>query len=140
MTAQDSLEILRKQRLSRPVAPHLTIYQPQVTWVLSGLNRLTGVTLSGALYVFGLAYLAAPVLGWNLTSAAMAASFAKWPVFLKVFAKMGLALPFTFHSFNGLRHLAWDTGSNLTNRQVWITGWTVVGVSIVSALGLAAFF
>jgi len=139
LTAQDSLEILKKQRLSRPVAPHLTIYQPQVTWILSGLNRLTGVTLSGALYVFGLAYLAAPVLGWNMTSTAMAVGFAKWPLILKGLAKMGLALPFTFHSFNALRHLAWDTGSQLTNRKVQVSGWTVVAVSIASALGIAVF-
>lgn len=51
--------------------------------------------------------------------------------------KMGLALPFTFHSFNGIRHLVWDTGAQMKNQQVVNTGWAVVGLTVVSALGLA---
>ena len=67
----------------------------------------------------------------------LAAGFAAWPVVLKVFAKALVALPFTFHSFNGLRHLMWDTASGISNSQVQKTGWTVVGVSVLTALGLA---
>lgn len=139
MPQDDAMHILVAQRLSRPVAPHLSIYKPQITWIGSSLNRITGVALSGALYVFGVAYLAAPVLGWQITSAGLAAGFAKWPLVAKIGAKMFAALPFTYHSFNGLRHLVWDMGSQLTNQQVIRTGWTVVGLSIVSALGLALF-
>lgn len=139
LSNNDGLEILVRQRLNRPVAPHLTIYKPQITWVASSLNRVTGVALSGALYLFAMGYLAAPLLGVQMGSAALAAGFAKWPVVLQVLAKVTAALPFTFHSFNGLRHLAWDTGSLLTNPQVIKSGWTVVGVSVVSALGLALF-
>jgi len=139
MKHDDNMEILVRQRLNRPVAPHLTIYKPQLTWILSGMNRFTGVMLSGPLYLFGIAYLAAPVFGWSMTSAAMAAGFAKWPLIAQIGAKMLAAFPFTFHSFNGLRHLMWDTGSQLTNQQVINTGWTVVGLTAVSTLGLALF-
>lgn len=55
----------------------------------------------------------------------------------KVAAKFAIALPFTFHSFNGMRHLVWDTGRNLTNLAVQRTGWAVVGASVVSAGVLA---
>lgn len=134
---QASDEILAKQRLNRPVAPHLSIYKPQITWYGSALNRVTGVALSGAFYVFGAAYLIAPAIGWHLESSVIAASFAAWPLALKVLAKTTVALPFTYHSFNGLRHLAWDTASMINNKQVQQTGWAVVGVSIVSALALA---
>jgi succinate dehydrogenase (ubiquinone) cytochrome b560 subunit len=58
--AQASDEILAKQRLNRPVAPHLSIYKPQITWYGSALNRVTGVALSGAFYAFGALYLIAP--------------------------------------------------------------------------------
>jgi succinate dehydrogenase (ubiquinone) cytochrome b560 subunit len=92
--------------------------------------------LSGAIYTFGAAYLVAPLFGWHLESASLAASFASLPIFAKIGIKSLLAFPFTFHSFNGLRHLAWDTGATLTNKQVIVTGWTVLGVSAVSALGL----
>lgn len=125
--ANDS--ILARQRLNRPVSPHLSIYKPQITWVPSGLNRVTGCILSGAFYIFGSAYLVAPLLGWHIESASMAAAFAAWPVALKFATKLFFALPFTFHSFNGLRHLTWDFAKQITNAQVARTGWTVVGLS-----------
>jgi succinate dehydrogenase (ubiquinone) cytochrome b560 subunit len=107
-----------------------------VTWYLSALNRITGCILSGSIYAFGAAYLAAPLFGWHLESASLAASFASLPIIAKVGLKAFFAFPFTFHSFNGLRHLAWDTGRTLTNKQVIQTGWSVVGLSVVTALGL----
>lgn len=130
-------EILAKQRLNRPVSPHLGIYKPQITWCGSILNRITGVALSGAFYFFGALYLIAPTMGWHLESSVIAASFAAWPLALKVLTKMAIALPFTYHSFNGLRHLVWDTASMITNKQVQQTGWFVVGLSVVSSLALA---
>ena len=93
--------------------------------------------LSGGFYIYGTAYLLAPYAGWHLESAAMAASFAAWPAALAFAAKLGIALPFTFHSFNGIRHLVWDTASMITNQKVNASGWAVVGVSVASALGLA---
>ena len=30
----------------RPVSPHLQIYQPQLTWLMSGLHRITGAGLA----------------------------------------------------------------------------------------------
>lgn len=138
ISAEDaSASILAKQRRNRPVAPHLAIYKPQITWYLSGLNRVTGVALSGGFYVFGALYLVAPYVGWHLETAVLAAAFAKWPVVLKFATKAIVALPFTFHSFNGLRHLTWDTASMINNKQVQQTGWFVVGLSVVSAFALA---
>jgi succinate dehydrogenase (ubiquinone) cytochrome b560 subunit len=131
--------ILAKQRLNRPVSPHLSIYKPQITWISSSLNRITGVALSGSFYLFGLAYLVSPLLGWHLDSHSIAAAVAAWPVLLKVFSKFVIAMPFTYHSFNSIRHLIWDTGSQFTNRQVIITGWTAVAVSVVSALALTFY-
>jgi succinate dehydrogenase (ubiquinone) cytochrome b560 subunit len=128
--------ILAGQRRNRPISPHLSIYQPQIPWILSILNRITGATLSGSFYLFGAAYLVAPLLGWHLESASIAAAFASWPVAAKIGTKAFFALPFTFHSFNGLRHIIWDMGSQFSNKQVIVTGWTVVGLSVASALGL----
>ncbi|KAF2725116.1 mitochondrial succinate dehydrogenase subunit C [Polychaeton citri CBS 116435] len=133
--AQD--QVLAQQRLKRPVSPHLSIYRPQVTWYLSGLNRITGCILSGTFYIFGAAYLIAPVVGWHLETASIAAAVAAWPLAVKFLAKSFFALPFTFHTFNGIRHLTWDTATMIRNKQVNITGWAVVGLSVVSALGLA---
>ncbi len=135
--ASDAHSILTAQRLHRPVSPHLAIYRPQVTWILSALNRVTGSLLSGGFYLFGAAYLVSPLFGWHLDTASLAAGFASWPVAAQVAAKMAVALPFTFHSWNGIRHLVWDVGAALNNQQVIRTGWAVVGLTVVSSLGLA---
>ncbi|KAG0646532.1 Succinate dehydrogenase cytochrome B [Hyphodiscus hymeniophilus] len=139
ITPADSYEILVAQRKLRPVAPHLTIYEPQIPWIMSGLNRVTGVTLSGGMYIFGAAYLVSPLFGWHMDSATMAAAFGSLPALVKGGLKFVVAMPFTYHSFNGLRHLAWDFAIGFKNINVVKTGWTVVGVSIASALGLAIF-
>jgi succinate dehydrogenase (ubiquinone) cytochrome b560 subunit len=132
----EASSILVAQRRNRPVSPHLSIYRPQITWYASSLNRITGLTLAGTFYVFGAAYLVAPLLGWHLESASIAAAVASLPPFAKMGLKAFFALPFTFHGFNGIRHLVWDAGMALSNKQVIMTGWTVVGLSVVSALGL----
>lgn len=119
------------------MAPHLTIYRPQITWYLSALNRITGAALSGGLYVFASAYLVAPLFGWHLESASLAAAFGALPVIAKILLKTTVALPVTFHSLNGIRHLTWDFGRLFTNQQVIKSGWTVVGLSVASALYLA---
>ncbi|KAL1999727.1 hypothetical protein VTN02DRAFT_4091 [Thermoascus thermophilus] len=133
----DPTKILAQQRLNRPVSPHLSIYRPQITWYGSALHRITGSVLSGGLYVFATAYLAAPLLGWHLESASIAAAFGALPVAAKFLLKFGAALPFTYHGFNGVRHLVWDLGKTLTNKQVIQTGWAVVGATVLSSLVLA---
>lgn len=137
VSQQTGASILAAQRRNRPVSPHLSIYRPQVTWIGSSLNRITGVALSGTMYLFAISYLAAPVFGWHLESASIAASFAALPIVAKLGLKMFASLPFVYHSLNGVRHLVWDTGASLTNKQVIVTGWTVVGLTVATSLGLA---
>ncbi|KAF2269334.1 succinate dehydrogenase subunit C [Lojkania enalia] len=127
-------EILAKQRLQRPVSPHLSIYRPQITWYASSLHRITGVVLSGGLYLFGIAYLAAPTLGWHLETPSLVGAVAAWPVWAKVSAKLFVAFPFFFHSLNGIRHLTWDLGWGFKNKTVIQTGWAAVGLTVASAL------
>lgn len=88
-------------------------------------------------YIYGMAYLFAPMLGLHLESAVVAASFAAWPIAAKVATKFIFALPFTYHSFNGLRHLTWDFGLMFGNKTVQQTGWTAVALAVSSALYLA---
>lgn len=97
-------------------------------------NRLTGIMLSGGLYLFGFAYLAAPTLGWHLESQSLIAAVAAWSPWAKASAKFAVAMPFFYHSFNGIRHLVWDAGLAMTNKAVMQTGWTVVGASVAASL------
>ncbi|KAK9332160.1 hypothetical protein V1520DRAFT_335975 [Lipomyces starkeyi] len=137
ITPAEANEILVKQRGNRPTSPNLTIYKPQITWYLSGLHRITGVALASGVYALGLGYLFAPVFGYSLTSTAIASAFGAFPVVLKFGIKMLASFPFTFHSFNGVRHLIWDTATELTNKAVVRTGFTVLGLSAVTSIVLA---
>lgn len=137
VTTGDAYAILARQRLNRPVSPHLTIYQPQISWILSALNRVTGSILSGAFYIFGFTYLISPLLGWHIESSALAESFGELHGAVKGAVKFLIALPFTFHSWNGIRHLVWDSGRDFANKSVVRSGWAVVGLTVVSSVGLA---
>ena len=68
----------------------------------------------------------------------MAAAFGSLPVAVKVALKFGIALPFTFHSWNGIRHLVWDTGRAFANKRVVQSGWAVIGLTVVSS-GMLAY-
>jgi len=48
-----------------------------------------------------------------------------------------VSVPFTYHCWNGVRHLLWDSGRQFTNRQVQVSGYFVIGLTVVSSLGLA---
>jgi len=63
-------------------------------------------------YGFGAAYFFAPLLGMPFDIETVATAFGSLPTAAKVGIKAVVALPFTFHSINGLRHLMWDTGSS----------------------------
>ncbi|TFY78594.1 hypothetical protein EWM64_g5419 [Hericium alpestre] len=125
--------ILNTQRLKRPSSPHFTIYQPQLTWVGSIFNRVTGAALSVLLYGFSLAYLVAPSI---FSSQNVIETVKALPTSVKIAGKTLLALPFTFHSFNGLRHLAWDSGRFLTLSSAYNTGYAVIGATVVSTIAL----
>ncbi|KAF9256607.1 succinate dehydrogenase cytochrome b560 subunit [Marasmius fiardii PR-910] len=129
-------EILNKQRLKRPSSPHFTIYQPQLTWVGSIFNRATGGALSALLYGFSLAYLFVP---GTFDSAHVIGFVAGLPEAVKYSAKALLAVPFTFHAWNGIRHLLWDSGKFLTIKGAYSTGYAVLGATAVSTAYLVLF-
>ncbi|KAA8900728.1 hypothetical protein FN846DRAFT_958072 [Sphaerosporella brunnea] len=138
-TAAEAHSLLVSQRQKRPIAPHLSIYQPQLTWYMSSANRITGVLLSGTVYLFGISYAVAPWLGLHLESATIAAAVAALPVAVKLAIKATFATPFAFHCFNGVRHLIWDTAKELTIKGVYRTGYVVLASSAFAVTYLTFF-
>ncbi|XP_053857138.1 succinate dehydrogenase cytochrome b560 subunit, mitochondrial isoform X8 [Vidua macroura] len=53
-------------------------------------------------------------------------------------AKFLLALPVSYHTWNGIRHLAWDLGKGLRLPQVTQSGLLVLALTLLSSAGLAA--
>ena len=66
------------------------------------------------MYVGAIAYLAAPLFNWHLDSASVADAFHSLSVYSQVAIKSAVAFPFTYHSWNGIRHLIWDTQKELS--------------------------
>ncbi|MEN8237152.1 MAG: succinate dehydrogenase, cytochrome b556 subunit [Pseudomonadota bacterium] len=105
----------------RPLSPHLQIYKPQLTSVLSIMHRLTGVFLSAGAVVFAL---------WILSLAQGPEYFKCMQWFTYHFIGRTFLLAWTFaffyHLCNGIRHLFWDAGYGYELPQVYKSGWAVV--------------
>jgi len=113
----------------RPLSPHLQVYKPQWTSVLSILHRISGVGLSAGTLV---------MVAWLVALARGPAAFAQLLDFMGhpvvVVALIGSTLALFYHLLNGIRHLIWDTGMMLELKPARASGWIVV----VSALLLTA--
>jgi succinate dehydrogenase / fumarate reductase, cytochrome b subunit len=116
----------------RPLSPHLQIYRPQITSVLSILHRITGGALAAGmvLLVYWLIAVARGPHGYDVAQAVMGSIVGRILLF-------GWSWALFFHLTNGIRHLAWDAGKGFELRTVAISGWVVVILSF--ALTLAAW-
>lgn len=130
-TPVEEQSILVAQRKNRPVSPHLEIYQKQLTAVLSALHRITGVALATGFLLVTSSYAVGLV-----DTASLVSFFAGLPVAVKVGFKALAGVPFAFHSWNGIRHLIWDSGHEANIKGVYKTGYAVLGLTAISALAL----
>ncbi|SCU78514.1 LAME_0A04742g1_1 [Lachancea meyersii CBS 8951] len=135
--AAEEQQILIAQRKNRPVSPHLTIYQPQLTWYLSSLHRITGVILGLGFFTATIAFGVSTAFGLGLNSN----NLAKWyhekvPLWMDWTAKGAGAYFFAFHFSNGIRHLIWDTGRALTLKGVYTTGYAVLAFMVVAGTSM----
>lgn len=121
----------------RPLSPHLQVYRPQLTSVLSILHRLTGIGLSlGAVtLVIWLVALAAGGGVWSVVAAFLDSWIGR--LFL-----MGWVWALFFHLCTGVRHLVWDTGRGLDLPCVYRSGYAalVVSTALTGVVWAAAFF
>lgn len=127
------LQILRAQRKNRPISPHLTIYQPQITWYLSSLHRISGVLLGAGFYCLTIAFGVSTLFGLGLNTENLTRWYnEKVPTWADWTAKAGVSYLFAFHIGNGVRHLVWDMGKELSNQGVIRTGWAVLAFAAVA--------
>lgn len=92
--------------------------------------------ITAPIYIFGVAYLVSPLMGWHLDTASMAEWFGGLSAGTRLAIKTLFGWPFMFHIIHGCRHLIWDTGAMLTNRQVQVSGWLGWGLSVVATIWL----
>ena len=113
----------------RPLSPHLQVYRPQITSVLSILHRITGVGLIGGAFL----------LTWWLVAAAYGPeAFRDAQAFIGSWFGQLLLWAFTFalfyHLGNGIRHLAWDFGWGFELSQVRATGIAMLAFAVAGTL------
>ena len=114
-------------RSKRPLSPHLFIYKPIPTMVMSILHRITGTAL----------YFGTLLVAWWLLAAASGPQyfdyvnglFGSWFGRLVLF---GYSWALMHHMVGGMRHLIWDTGHMLEKHTTTSMAWA----SLVGSVSL----
>ena len=117
-------------RRPRPLSPHLQIYRPMLTMMMSIVHRITGAAL----------YVGTLLMAWWLISAASGPNaYATFEAFIGSFIGRVVLFGFTWallhHMLGGIRHLIWDTlhGLEPTERE-WLTLASLVGSIVLTLL------
>jgi succinate dehydrogenase / fumarate reductase cytochrome b subunit len=116
---------LRAKR-PRPLSPNIQIYRPQLTSVLSIVNRITGVVLSASAVVL-VVWLIAAASGPEAYAAAQGA-ITSW---IGESVLFGCTFALFLHLCGGIRHLVWDTVHGFELGSIYASGWAVVAASLV---------
>jgi len=113
----------------RPLSPHLQVYKPQLTSVLSITHRATGLALAvGTVFLVWWLFAAAFDPGWFDLAEAF------WYSWLGRLLLLGWTFSFFYHLSNGIRHLCWDSGWGFDLKTTYLTGWIVVIASVALTL------
>ena len=117
------------QNKNNPLSPHLQIYKPQLTSILSITHRFTGVVLS----LFSI------LIPFSLLFISLGSDY--YFLFLKILDHIlikiilvGTIFSLAFHLSNGVRHLFWDMGLGLSIKDSYMSGYLVILLSSVLTL------
>ena len=109
----------------RPLSPHLQVYKPQLTSILSILHRGTGIVLSiGSIFL--VSWILVLTLGesaYQIYSQLVNNWFGKLVIF-------GFTFGLFYHLSNGIRHLFWDAGYGYDLKDAYISGFAVIFSSL----------
>jgi len=113
----------------RPLSPHLSIYRPQLTSIVSILNRLTGMSLLLAAFaiVWWLLAAATSPEAYALADGVITSGLGNLVMTLSLWAVW-------YHYLGGLRHLYFDAGHGLEMATAERLGWGVIVGSVVLTL------
>ncbi|GMB83716.1 succinate dehydrogenase, cytochrome b556 subunit [Shinella zoogloeoides] len=90
---------------SRPLSPHLQVYKPIPTMVMSIVHRITGAAL----------YFGTVLVAWWLIAAATGEAYFDWVswffgTWIGRLVLFGYTWALMHHMLGGLRHFMWDMG------------------------------
>ena len=120
----------------RPLSPHLQIYRPALTMMMSIAHRITGAALyAGTILLAGVL----------IAASAGEGAYAAAAHFLDSIPGKVILLAFTWaffhHLLGGIRHLIWETGHGLDHPQrEWLVQATLYGGIALTLLVWAIAF
>ena len=105
--------MIDSNQANRPLSPHLTIYRPQFTSVLSILHRITGIALLFAVVLIVIWFVAIAMgpFYFNLVDSIFDSVLVRLVLVSAVWATW-------YHTCTGIRHLIWDAGYLLEARRI----------------------
>ena len=113
----------------RPLSPHIQIYKPQLTSILSITHRITGVFL-----FFGSLFLS----GWLISATYGEETFSSFQEILSSWlgqlVLFSLTLSLFYHLGNGIRHLWWDLGKGYDLKEVQASGLFVIAFALIMSV------
>lgn len=124
------------REIERPLSPHLFIYRPMLTMMMSIAHRISGAAL----------YVGTLLLAWYLIAASLNVnSFAVASGFLHSWLGMLILFGFTWalvhHFLGGLRHAFWDYGIGLdAPMREWMAQGTLIGGIVLTVLIWLIYF
>ena len=115
---------------ARPLSPHLQIYRPMLSMMMSITHRITGVTLyfGTILVVWWLAAAAHSDGYFNLVQAFFSHWFGRFILF-------GFTWALIHHALGGIRHFIWDMGRGFKLPTVeWMVRVNLIGSIVLTLL------
>ena len=114
-------------RAERPLSPHLQIYRPMLTMMMSIVHRITGAAL----------YFGTLILAWWLIAASYPNAYAKFEWFASSWVGRLVLFGYTWalihHMLGGIRHLIWDTGRGFgPSEREWLAAANLIGSILIT--------
>ncbi len=123
-------------KADRPLSPHLQIYKPALTMVMSAFHRITGAAL----------YFGTILLAWWLMAAAAGPDYFEFTQelfgsFIGRLVLLGYTWALMHHLLGGIRHFIWDTGIGFEPAtRIWLARATIAGsVSLTLVIWLIGY-
>src|SRR5689334_21410667 len=116
---------------ARPLSPHLQVYKPQITTILSITHRATACFLYIGAFVFANYMFSYAFMKENIFRDMLSSHMGRLFVFA---ALMAWSFATFYHFCNGIRHLFWDMGKGYEIENVYRSGYTVMIASVALTL------
>jgi succinate dehydrogenase / fumarate reductase cytochrome b subunit len=123
----------------RPLSPHITIYKPQISSVLSIAHRITGVINFAGMSILIWWVIIIGAYGFIPENTFMWQFFQSY---IGIFCLMAWSFSLLIHMCTGIRHLFWDIGYGFSLKVFPKTGWVAVLSALVfwAILWITIFF